>query len=629
MADAQRAERLSRRARQVARQLGAPRLIVTSVFLVLALLVARYSWHIPLAVSAERALFDIRAAVTAPRVDQDPRIVMVVYTDETLAATAKRSPVDRTILAHALTALDAMGAKAIGIDVLIDQPQPEDATLITAFRNMKTPTFLAFASNVTNKANIQGWQEAFLTRFQHSIATPAVHPTSVFFQPDSDGTMRSWPPQPRKLPPLLSNAMTGKTASRDYQRSIGYRLPRSADRPVFAKFPIDLFANPDIAAAVKPQIEGRYVLIGGDIIDQDQFTTPLTWYVNDSALEDRDRNGSMIGLEVHAHMLAQLLDGRWFAALPRWANWVCSLLVVLTGALSALSGVRAGVVALMMAGQLAFYVALPFGLQKIGVDTQSLPAFGWGVGWFVAFAAVGSAVRAVGSEQRRFAQSALGKYLPRDIAAEIMRDPDSLALHGEKREIFVVFTDLEGFTKLSHAIEPELVATLLNRYLDMLSAVVLEHGGTIDKFVGDAVVAFWGAPIARPDDGERAARAALAMWQAGEEFRANVPDGVPAIGKTRVGLHHGDAIVGNFGGEGRIQYTALGDSMNTASRLESANKQLDTSVLVSKEAAELSGLDWYRPLGRVVLRGRATPIDVMEPRPDLTREARAVAAQVI
>ena len=105
-----------------------------------------------------------------------------------------------------------------------------------------------------------------------------------------------------------------------------------------------------------------------------------------------------------------------------------------------------------------------------------------------------------------------------------------------------------------------MVAKLLNRYLDMLSQVVLDHGGVIDKFVGDAVVAFWGAPIARPDDGERAARAGYAIWQAGEEFRNSVEPGLPPIGKTRVGLHCGEAVVGNFGGKSRIQYTALGDS---------------------------------------------------------------------
>src|SRR3546814_1678783 len=188
-----------------------------------------------------------------------------------------------------------------------------------------------------------------------------------------------------------------------------------------------------------------------------------------------------------------------------------------------------------------------------------------------------------------------------------MRSPAQLSLHGERRNIYCVFTDLEGFTKLSHAVTPETVARLLNEYLDRLSDIVLDHGGTIDKFVGDAVVAFWGAPLSRPDDGEKAAAAAVAMFRAGEAFRVDMAEGVPPIGMTRVGLHVGDAIVGNFGGEGRIQYTALGDSMNTASRLESANKSLKTGVLISAEAAATAGRDDLMPMGRVTLRGRARP----------------------
>ena len=125
------------------------------------------------------------------------------------------------------------------------------------------------------------------------------------------------------------------------------------------------------------------------------------------------------------------------------------------------------------------------------------------------------------------------------------------------------------------------MSDLLNHYLDMMSETVLRHGGTIDKFVGDAVVAFWGAPIARDDDGERAVRAAIAMYEAGEEFRRSAGRDIPPIGCTRVGLHWGDAVVGNFGGKGRIQYTALGDGMNTAARLESANKLLHSTILVS------------------------------------------------
>lgn len=593
------------RIRRLVRRIGLLRLLATMSVTIMALLFARYSWTVPLADDVERVLYDVRALVTAAHVDQDPRITLVVYSDETLANTGKRSPLDRALLAKALRTLDAMHPKAIGIDILIDQPQPEDPQLVAAFRSMKTPTYLGFASQATNKDFMQTWQEAFLRKFIASLKPGNVHPTSIRLQADRDDRMRSWPDQPPGLPPLLANSLVpGGDAFRNYRAGIAYRLPAFPDRPVFNKLDIDLFAIPAMAAALRSQIEGRYVLIGGDISDQDQFEVPAT----------RITNMKMIGMEIHATLLAQLLDGRRLALTPTWLLWVAATLVIVCAKLTSLLDVRSWQMALLLGGQLLLIAVLPFYLRSVGIDTQRIPAFGWAVGWLVAYAAVGAVVRAISSEQRKFAQSALGKYLPRDVANAIMRDPQRISLHGEKRQIFALFTDLEGFTKLSHAIEPEMVAFLLNRYLDMLSAIVLQHGGTIDKFVGDAVVAFWGAPIARPDDAERAARCAVALYEAGQEFRKAAPPGVPPLGCTRVGLHKGEAIVGNFGGEGRIQYTALGDSMNLAARLEGANKQLKTCALISgPAAAAAAGAVPLRPMGRVAVRGRSTPIAIYEP----------------
>ncbi|MGH6705709.1 MAG: adenylate/guanylate cyclase domain-containing protein, partial [Sphingomicrobium sp.] len=257
-----------------------------------------------------------------------------------------------------------------------------------------------------------------------------------------------------------------------------------------------------------------------------------------------------------------------------------------------------------------------------------LPAFGWLGGWTLAYAATGAAVRAVGSEQRRYAQSALGKYLPHDIAAQILRDPSKLSLTGEKRAIYTLFTDIEGFTILSHRLPPERVATILNAYLDGMSDIVLDHGGTIDKFVGDAVVAFWGAPIARDDDADRAATALLAMNVFTREFSEKHNEDGAALGRTRAGLHYGDAVVGNFGGEGRLSYTALGDAMNCAARLEGANKYLKTVALISDEAKSRTSLDVFRPMGRIILSGRATPVVVWEPVPDMDTELRSRLARL-
>ncbi|WP_340313241.1 adenylate/guanylate cyclase domain-containing protein [Rhizorhabdus argentea] len=599
--------------RKLLKQIGTTRLVVTAIFLILGLAFARYSWNMILAKDAERALFDVRLLLASPRVETDPRIAMVTFTEDTLRLTGRRSPLDRSMLAKGLLALDKMEPKAIGIDILVDQPTPEDQVLIDAFRTMKTPTYLGFASNATNKTFMTLDQETFLRDFLKQTKPGNVHPTSIRLLADDDGVMRSWPNQPRELPPLMANSLTGGFERfRDYTGSIRYRLPKFEDRPVFDKFPIEVIANPDLLEAFKPQIQGRYIMIGGDIPDVDQFITPAS----------RIQKGeTTIGLEIHATLLAQMLDNITPNKIPAWGIWLIAIGVVMLGALTAVSNMKIWKLSLVLLIQAAGVVAVPFIWQFNNVDTQGLPVFGWLIGWVFAYSAVGTAARGIGSEQRNFAASALGKYLPRDIAADIMKNPERLQLHGEKREIFALFSDLEGFTKLSHQIEPEMVAFLLNRYLDVLSETVLEYGGTIDKFVGDAIVAFWGAPISRPDDADRAVKCAIAMYEAGEQFRRDAPEGVPPIGVTRVGVHRGEAIVGNFGGEGRIQYTALGDSMNTASRLEGANKYLKTKTLVSDTVVEKSTMAYFRPMGRIAVSGRSTPMIIFEPVPHFSEEA--------
>ncbi len=598
-------------------QIGAVRLLATLLFVAAGLYVAHSSPSLPLAGDAERALYDLRFWHTAERMmQQDDRIVLVTYNDDTLIQLGKRSPLDRHLLAQTLRALDAMHPRAIGIDILIDQPQAEDPELIQTMRALHTPTWLGFArSQGANASQVAYQQELFLNGFLHQVSGP-VRPTSIRLDADrDDSVMRHWPAERAGLPPLFANALTNDHPEfRNYSGAIDYRIPGTAENdqiPVFTNLPIQLVAQ--MGDALRSTIEGRYVLIGGDINDLDDFPTPMTRFTGQT----------MKGLEVHAHMLAQQLDGRMPTEIPDWVLWTVAAIWVVLGGLTSAFELRGWRLVLALVLQLALLAWAPFQLQAMHVDTVDLPAVGWGAGWLLAFIGVGAAARAVGSEQRRFAQSALGKYLPADVALEIMRDPERISLHGEQTEIFALFTDLEGFTKLSHAITPETLSRLLNRYLDLMSAIVLEHGGTLDKFVGDALVTFWGAPIARPDDADRALRAGIAMYKCGEEFRATAGDDVPPIGVTRVGLHHGEAVVGNFGGEGRIQYTALGDAMNCASRLESANKALKTTMLVSDEAKRHTTLDLFRPMGRIVVSGRSTPVEVWEPVPDMDAALRA------
>jgi adenylate cyclase len=593
------------------------RRVATVVFVILAILLARFSWQLPLFVDAERALYDARALFASLRqpVDQDKRVVLVPFTPETQRNTGERSPLDRTTLANALASLDKMGARAIGIDILIDQAQPDDPVLVKALHEMKTPVWLGYATNRHNSYDIEVWQQEFMDSFVKAIDNPNVRKASIRIEADPDNVMRNWPVQYRDLPPFLPVAMTGRERAANYHGSVLYRAPKgfgtNDQREVFTNLPIDLFASPESASLLANEIKGRFVLVGGDLPDIDQFEVPAT----------RLTGEPMTGLKVHASMLTQLLDGRLPGRVSGFALWVVAAFVVLAGTFTSMIDVRPWVLTLQIIGQLVFFGAVPILFEWQGIDTQGLPAFGWIAGWLLAYMATEATVKAMGSDQKRFAQSALGKYLPKDIAAQILKDPAKLSLRGERLPLFTLFTDIQGFTNLSTQIPAEKMASILNAYLEGMSNIVLDHGGTIDKFVGDAVVAFWGAPIARPDDGERALAAAVAMLEFTQGFGKDNPDRA-MLGRTRVGLHHGEAIVGNFGGEGRISYTALGDAMNTAARLEGANKYLKSAALVSEEVRQKVPTDILRPMGRIVLSGRPAPIIVWEPAAKMDADLR-------
>jgi adenylate cyclase len=587
-------------------QAGWLRLFATFAVLAAAVLVARYSWNPP-TLNLERAMYDVRVSMTAPKVEQDQRIVLLVYKEATLAATGKRSPLDRVLLANALKNIDKLKPRAIGVDILIDQPQPDDAILESAMKAMKTPTFFAFSTASDVGEFIMPWQEKHLNELFAKVAEGAVRPASIRLDADDDNIWRAWPTPAKHPPALLVHALTGVGGKSDgfenYTGAVVINKPALADRPVFMSLAIDLFGNPETAEAMASAITGKIVLIGADLPEADRFIVPFT----------RLSGATKPGVELHATLIAQALDGVKLTPIPGSLLWLAAVLVVLLAAITGGFDLPARLVVPLGLAQITAIIVVPVLLQATHkIDTLGLPAVGLGVGWLLAVISASTMARIVGAEQRRFAQGALGKYLPRDVAEQILREPGQLALHGERREIHALFTDIEGFTSLCQTLDPEAVATMLNEYLETMSATILKFGGTIDKFVGDAVVAFWGAPLSRPDDADRALGAAIALSLAGKALMKPVP-GRAALGRTRVGLHHGSAIVGNFGGEGRIQYTALGDSMNVAARLEGANKQLKTAVLVSRESAERSGLEKYRPMGRVRVRGRSAAIEVFEP----------------
>jgi adenylate cyclase len=211
------------------------------------------------------------------------------------------------------------------------------------------------------------------------------------------------------------------------------------------------------------------------------------------------------------------------------------------------------------------------------------------------------------------AYASLSRYFSPNLAQRLAGDTDAVDLEGQRREIATLFTDIASFTALVETLEPNVLGPLLNEYLSGMTDIVFANDGTVAKIVGDALHILFGAPGEQPDHAARAVACALALDEFAQSFCERWQKKGIAFGVTRIGVHAGPAIVGNFGGGRFFDYTAYGDTINVASRLETANKQLGTRICVSAGLAEEVKNFRGRPIGDLVLRGRGEVIRAFEP----------------
>lgn len=595
-----------------------------SALLLLALALPFLTSVVPLTDDLEHGIHDAYRYALAERAGYDPDIALVLYNDQVARAAQRTSPVDRALLARALTQIAAARPRAIALDMAFVQTTADQDALIKALRAIKVPVFIVYADPEGDRAvywdrTIDLFARDDQAAFWAALAGSTTRKVSPAIGVDRARIARHWPQVARGTAPLLAHALADTPAPlRGYRGAIRYRLldpallataatDIDAATGTFPSYPLDLMADDLFALDYQPMLAGRIVLVGSDTFGADQIATTIT------------RVGGferIAGVTVHAHMLRQALD-RDFPA-PLWPGWTALLALAAIGLAAAIARIDqritflAGAVLLQFAG----LAALPAALDAAGRDYFGVPLLGLALGWLTAYFAVASDLRAKSSAERAFARGALGRYVPQSVAREILADPTRLDLKGEERELTLMFTDLEGFTRFCHGRDPRETAAILNAYLDAMSAVVLAHGGTLDKYVGDAIVAFWGAPIARPDDTARAVACALALQQAAAEVGARTQAEFGAsLGRTRIGLHRGVVVVGNFGGTNRMQYTAMGDAMNIAARLEGANKYLGSAILVSEAVRDAAPGHAYRALGRVAVSGVASGLALYEPLP--------------
>jgi adenylate cyclase len=210
-------------------------------------------------------------------------------------------------------------------------------------------------------------------------------------------------------------------------------------------------------------------------------------------------------------------------------------------------------------------------------------------------------------------RSRFEQHLAPAVVRRILESPGALKLSGERREVTALFTDVEGFTAMAHHVDPAILVNILDNYFEGMATIIIDHGGMIDKIVGDAVHALFNAPNDLIDHPRRAVECAIALRAWSEVFRHRPEVATIGFGRTRIGLETGPAIVGDVGIRAKLDYTAHGDAVNVAARLEAANKELGSSICVGPVAASRCDQSLLRPLGEIIVRGRGDAIAVFEP----------------
>ena len=559
--------------------------------------------------SADRFVEDWEVAFRSPVEPQDPNILILAVDEGVMQHFAYRSPLDRGFLAQLLTALDAKHPRAIVVDYLFDQPteKDKDDALRATLHSMKTPTVVSyFEANTTVGKD----QTAYLNAF-----VPAKMRASANIGTDQTDTVRWINPGTRTAAGELLPSVPRKVAAilgvetPNRQVPIVWHAAPGENQPAFAEIPACVSGLPACVpiAGILPaaMFANKVVLIGSDLNLVDQHRTPF-------ATDPADPRATLPGIVTFAHAISQLLNHRDPPQLSWWNNFLVALLFAGLGAWLGLFDyqlvLRAVTITTLTAvlwggGVLILYEH--FGIL-IGLIAPTVALIG-------SFAAVESVTGLDARRQRSFIHNTFSLYLPPSFVQQLVDDPSKLVLGGERREMSLLFTDIHGFTTMAEGLDSKDVGRVLNSYLDGMTSAVRKYEGTVDKFIGDAVFALWNAPLDVADYATKAVRCALDMDAFTESFRLKMNvEGIP-LSYTRIGVHAGAAAVGNFGSRDRFSYTASGDAVNAASRLEGLNKTFGTRLCVSDAAKVLCQGITFRPIGSVILKGKTEALDVWEP----------------
>jgi len=601
---------------------------------------------------------DLLYEFRGPNDVSDSPIVLVAISEQSAFELDEKWPWPTHLYARLIRNLNRAGAKVIAIDVIFDKLDIYDPQNDTLFANAMTEYGnVVLAGNLLHDSQRAFDQVGTIRVESKQLVQPnamlrEANPNPwgyVEVERDRDGFLRRYGSLKTHLDqvimPLGMEALRvalniPRDSIRDEQREIvfgPYRIPKvtpttfminySGPRSTFPEFnfsdvvddsefftssededfEVNAFDDPDFGLLQADVFRDKIVIVGATMPElQDFYATPYA------------ASGNMPGYETHANAMQTILEGNAYQRVNN--NYLLGLsllttffLVFITLNISAIWAF--GWMAIFMSSVFfAAYMSFTEFRFTLEITPFVFPAL---------FGYIGSLSYTYFAEQREKSRirSMFGTYVSPELVTRMVESAEEPRLGGETSNITAFFSDIQGFSTFSEKLSPDKLVTLMNEYLTAMSDIVLEEGGTLDKYIGDAIVAFWGAPVPMSDHAHKACRASQRMMLKQIELRSKWrndgiwPDIVHTM-QTRIGLNTGDAITGNMGSSRRFNYTMMGDTVNLAARCESGAKSYGVFTMVTDETRagclRFSDEIVFRTLDKIIVKGKTQPVMVCE-----------------
>lgn len=533
---------------------------------------------------------------------------------------------DKADYAKAIENLEVAGAKVIGVDVILSETtDPADQAVLVGTLEEYDNVILATEPKTPQTTGLKPLPE-FLEARPGNLG-------AILFEPDKDNVIRrqhlffddaqapySFGLQVLKKYLDLLDEDGQKTEEgyllMPFSVRVGNKkydpilLPTKKDRLLINFFGApgsfktisfaDVFENKftERFSGKELDLKDKIVLIGemGTALHDEQYV-PLSF------------GQAMSGVEIHANTIQTILSKRFLVNQSDFSRQMTLVAVVILGMLLFLI-LSVGLSVLVFFLGVIAYTITSWVVFEYGVILNTLyPYLAFFVTLVVAY------IYRYFTEARALLKTehAFGRYVSEDVVKQILENPEHLKLGGDQKTLTVFFSDIADFTSISEKLRPTALVAHLNEYLDRMSQVILNHYGTLDKFVGDAIIAFWGAPIKEPKHAEKACLAALDYMEELEKLQTEWKKAKKVPFEARIGIHTGQMIVGNVGSSKRFDYTVIGDAVNLGARLEGANKHFGTRILISGATyrAAKSKIE-VREIDLITVKGKTKPVRIYE-----------------